>query len=165
MDKNTTIGLVLIVGVLVLFSVLNKPSKEEIEAAKRRRDSIEMVKYQMQQEAQKQEQETSENIEPTLSEQETEASKIDELKNLYGDFHLAATGEEELITLENNLMRVKLSTKGGKIYSVELKNYKRHDSTALFQAFKFLHFIFSTFHVYLKGIPPTSILNFTIFST
>ncbi len=132
MDKNTTIGLVLIVGVLVLFSVLNKPSKEEIEAAKRRRDSIEMVKYQMQQEAQKQEQETSENIEPTLSEQETEASKIDELKNLYGDFHLAATGEEELITLENNLMRVKLSTKGGKIYSVELKNYKRHDSTALF---------------------------------
>ena len=43
MDKKSIIGIVLIFVILVVFSYINKPSKEEIEAAKQRRDSIEQV--------------------------------------------------------------------------------------------------------------------------
>ncbi|HPR31937.1 MAG TPA: YidC/Oxa1 family insertase periplasmic-domain containing protein, partial [Prolixibacteraceae bacterium] len=134
MDRNTTIGLVLIFGVLILFSYLNKPSKEKIEAAKRYKDSIELVNRQAQAEMEEQQRQAAlleERIDSS-SMRDREAEADQERKNLYGDFYVAAKGEEQFITLENNLMRVVLSTKGGKVYSVELKNYKRHDSTALF---------------------------------
>ncbi|MCF8363653.1 MAG: membrane protein insertase YidC [Prolixibacteraceae bacterium] len=133
MDRNTTIGLVLIFAVLIGFSYLNRPSQEEIEAAKQRRDSIEHVQQQLEQELAKQEErkeEQQQNVEKTLTEQD--AKNVDEdMKTLYGDFSVSAQGEEEYITLENNLLRVQVSTKGGRVYSVELKNYRRHDSTDL----------------------------------
>ena len=46
MDKKSIIGIVLIFVILVVFSYLNQPSKEEIEAAKIRRDSIAQVEQQ-----------------------------------------------------------------------------------------------------------------------
>jgi YidC/Oxa1 family membrane protein insertase len=131
MDKNTTIGLVLIFAVLVIFSQINKPSQKEIEAAKHRRDSIEMVRQQAQQEieAQQAAQLTTANLAGSLTDS-TQANN--ELRNIYGDFSVSATGNEEFITLENNLMKLTVSTKGGRVYSVELKNYKRYDKSNLF---------------------------------
>lgn len=133
MDKNTTIGLVLIFLVMIGFSYLNKPSQEEIEAAKRKRDSIEIVQRQLEQELREQEEQANLETE-TITDTESEADSLaadSELFNLYGDFSVAAKGEEEFVTLENNLLRLVVSTKGGRVYSVELKNYKRHDSTKL----------------------------------
>jgi YidC/Oxa1 family membrane protein insertase len=43
MDKKSIIGIVLIFAILVVFSIINQPSKEEIEIAKHRRDSIAQV--------------------------------------------------------------------------------------------------------------------------
>ncbi len=43
MDKNSIIGIILIFIVLVVFSVINQPSKEQIEAMKHRQDSIQQV--------------------------------------------------------------------------------------------------------------------------
>ena len=132
MDRNTTIGLVLIFGILVLFSYLNKPSQEQVEAAKRKKDSIALVQEQMAREIQVQEQilqDGAQNIETPVVDEEVVS---EELKNLYGDFSNAARGEEKLIVLENNLLRLTVSTKGGGIHSVELKNYKRFDSTNLY---------------------------------
>ncbi|NLB25453.1 MAG: hypothetical protein GX820_02040 [Bacteroidales bacterium] len=43
MDKNSVIGIFLIFGVLVLFTIINRPSEEEILEAKRKRDSIALV--------------------------------------------------------------------------------------------------------------------------
>lgn len=132
MNKNTTIGMVLIFAVLVLFSYLNKPSQDEIEQQKHRRDSIALVEQQMAHEAELQQQAAATNN--TDSEAaviaKTEAVN-NEMKNLYGDFSVAATGTEEYYVLENNLLRITISNKGGNIHSVELKNYKRYDSTAL----------------------------------
>ena len=131
MDKNTTIGLVLIFAVLVLFSYINKPSKEEIKAAERKRDSIEMVQKQAAAEKELIKKTQFESIENQTAIVDSQKYAAD-LKNLYGDFNISASGTEEFIVLENNLMRLTLSTKGGRVYSVELKNYKRHDSTDLF---------------------------------
>lgn len=131
MDRNTTIGMVLIFAVLVLFSYLNKPSKEEVERAKQKRDSIALVEQQMAREAELMQETETNAFAATETEMDT-VELANEMKNLYGDFYQAATGEEKFYVLENNLLRLTISNKGGRVYSVELKNYKRHDSTALF---------------------------------
>ncbi|MFP4061049.1 MAG: membrane protein insertase YidC, partial [Bacteroidales bacterium] len=41
------------------------------------------------------------------------------------------TGDTQFITLENELLVMKVSTRGGSPYSVELKNYKTHDEKPL----------------------------------
>jgi hypothetical protein len=46
MDKNTIIGLVLIFAIFIGFSILNQPSKEEIERRQRIQDSIAQVNRQ-----------------------------------------------------------------------------------------------------------------------
>lgn len=51
--------------------------------------------------------------------------------NQYGAFATAATGENEFITLENNKIELKISTKGGRVYSARLKDYKTYDSLPL----------------------------------
>jgi YidC/Oxa1 family membrane protein insertase len=43
MDRNSILGIVLIFAILVVFSLINQPSKEDIEAARLRRDSIALV--------------------------------------------------------------------------------------------------------------------------
>lgn len=45
----------------------------------------------------------------------------------FGVFSARATGEEEYYTIENDLVVMKVSARGGKPYSVLLKNYNTHD--------------------------------------
>ncbi|WP_159517205.1 membrane protein insertase YidC [Sunxiuqinia indica] len=135
MDRNTVIGIVLIFTILIGFSYLNKPSEEEIAAAKRRQDSIAQVEAMRAQEAEAQTENAkvqqsslpaSENGEATDS-----TAVAQNVKDQFGAFAEAAIGNEEFITLENNLMKIQISTKGGKIYSVELKDYQTYDSLPL----------------------------------
>ncbi len=51
--------------------------------------------------------------------------------NQYGVFAGAAEGENGFITLENNKIELKISLKGGRIYSARLKNYKTFDGQPL----------------------------------
>lgn len=131
MDKKSIIGIGLIFAILVIFSLINQPSKEEIEATKRKRDSIAQVEAQVILQQQKlQDQQTAEqaeiNSDSTLKGKVLQ-DKIDEL----GVFGAAAVGEETFYTLENNLIKITFSNKGGRIYSVELKDYQTHDSLPL----------------------------------
>jgi YidC/Oxa1 family membrane protein insertase len=50
---------------------------------------------------------------------------------LKSPFGAASVGSEKLITIENQELLVKLNTKGGKVASVELKNYKTFDKKPL----------------------------------
>lgn len=135
MDKNTITGLVLIFLILVTFSYLNKPSQHEIELAQRKQDSIERVQTENARQAEI----SAKEVQEKLAEQAANlasgsadsAGAENELKNMYGVFYEAVKGTERFITLENNLMKVRVSTKGGKIYSVELKNYKRYNGEPL----------------------------------
>ncbi len=43
MDRNTVIGLLLIVAILIGYSVWSRPSKQELERMQRQRDSIALV--------------------------------------------------------------------------------------------------------------------------
>jgi len=49
----------------------------------------------------------------------------------FGVFSDAATGDKDLITLENNKVELKISLKGGKVYSARLKDYRTYDSLPL----------------------------------
>jgi YidC/Oxa1 family membrane protein insertase len=50
----------------------------------------------------------------------------------YGVFDKAATGENDFITLENNVVELKIARKGGRVYSARLKDYRTYDSLPLF---------------------------------
>jgi YidC/Oxa1 family membrane protein insertase len=120
MDKNTVIGFILIILVLVGFFFLNRPSQEQIEAQKRYQDSIANLKQSQ----------TDEQQAATIQQQLIEDKKAgsDSLKQenitaKFGDFAEAVNGTEEFITLENDLMSLKLTNKGGRIYSAQLKKF------------------------------------------
>jgi YidC/Oxa1 family membrane protein insertase len=49
----------------------------------------------------------------------------------YGAFAGAASGENDFITLENNKVELKISLKGGRVYSARLKDYRTYDSLPL----------------------------------
>jgi YidC/Oxa1 family membrane protein insertase len=51
--------------------------------------------------------------------------------NQYGVFAQTATGDNEFITLENNKVELKISLKGGRVYSARLKEYRTYDSLPL----------------------------------
>ena len=132
MDKNSIIGIVLIFLVLVVFSVVNQPSKEQIEQARLRQDSIQQVEaerarqIQLEQQQQQQMAVTDPVQDSLLSE-----SRKKQLESQLGVFSAAAEGEETFSTIENNLVKITLTNKGGRIYSVELKDYKTHDGQPL----------------------------------
>jgi len=49
----------------------------------------------------------------------------------YGSFSKSAVGENDFITLENDKLELKISLKGGRVYSARLKDYRTHDSLPL----------------------------------
>ncbi|MEN8224046.1 MAG: membrane protein insertase YidC, partial [Bacteroidota bacterium] len=59
------------------------------------------------------------------------SSQYQMLNEKYGAFGHSGEGTEEFITVENDLMKLLFSSKGGRIYSVELKEYKTYDSLPL----------------------------------
>jgi YidC/Oxa1 family membrane protein insertase len=117
MDRNTIIGFLLVLGIIIGFSYLNRPSKEEVETAKRRSDSLALVRAEQEQMLR-----AAEEIAKQKMAERDSLAIIDQKLRL-GSFAEASLGERTFITLENNLMKINVSTLGGNIYSVELKNY------------------------------------------
>ncbi len=135
MNRDNIIGLILIFVILIGFSIWNAPSEEEKEQMRRAQDSIRALREAEQElirEKQALEKETTNEEELVLDDQEVPDSvKTALLKDRLGLFAGAATGEDQIITIENDLMIIKVSRKGGHPYSVELKNYKTWDQQPL----------------------------------
>jgi YidC/Oxa1 family membrane protein insertase len=51
--------------------------------------------------------------------------------NQYGAFAQSAIGNNDFITLENNKIELKISLKGGRVYSARMKDYRTYDSLPL----------------------------------
>ncbi|MFP4448313.1 MAG: membrane protein insertase YidC [Bacteroidales bacterium] len=136
MDRNSVIGLILIALIVIIYGIVNKPSQEEIEQAKRRRDSLQRAQQEQVDTTEEETDEepgakTSEREEPEIDTELEDSSKNKELQDQYGPFAVSAEGEEEFIILENDKMKLKLFTKGGRPYSVELKNHKTYTKEPL----------------------------------
>lgn len=108
MDKNTLVGFALIGAVIVGFGIYNRPNQEERARAQHYQDSIQQV-IQKQEEIKK----AQEGIaEKTIQIDSTSA------------FFQATQGEEQFLTLENDLLKLVFSNKGGRICKATLKDYK-----------------------------------------
>lgn len=126
MDKNTIIGFVLIGIVLFGFSWLNRPTPEQIEVQRRYQDSIAQIEHAKQAAIEKQ------KADPMASFNNLPDSvKEARLADSFGSFAKAMTGTEEFITLENEKVAVKLSTKGGRVISATLKEYDNYKGEPL----------------------------------
>lgn len=114
MDKNTITGLVLIAVLLVGFSFLSRPSQEQLEAQQHYYDSIAQVQQR----------------EADLK-AKAEAALVNEKQVVEVDstalFHDARKGTNSLITIQNNLAKITVNTKGGRIASATLKEYMAQD--------------------------------------
>ncbi len=132
MDKKSIIGIVLIFAILVVFTLINQPSEEEVEAAKHKRDSIAQVEAEKAIAEQQQAAEIQ-AYDESISQGDS-AATADNLQNKmdeFGAFGASAVGSEEYYSIENNLMKVTFSNKGGKISSVLLKDYKTFNGDSL----------------------------------
>ena len=126
MDKNTWIGFALIAAIVVGFSFLNRPSKEELAERQRVQDSIAIA-----QAAELEAKQISEQLTQQLqAEQNASTATAEELAQqvaaVYGPFAPAAQGQDGLITLENSKIKIGIDRRGGRIAKAELKEYKAY---------------------------------------
>jgi len=130
MDKNSIIGIVLIGVILIGYSIFTKPAREAQMEAIRRNDSIAKVERQRQLE-QQENRAFQEQTVPALNEESREQGDIAEQQRNYGVFVSGLTGEDKFITMENELIKLSFSTRGGRPYSATLKEYTTYDSRPL----------------------------------
>lgn len=124
MDKNTILGFVLIAAIIIGFSQLTKKSDKEIAAEKRYSDSIALVQQNNVEPAGK----TANGAIAKDSVAVNDSTRKATISDTYGDFSASAQGTEKFYTLENELIKITLSNKGGRVYSVQLKKYYKRDS-------------------------------------
>ena len=115
MNKDTIIGFVLIALVLIGFSWWNRPSAEQIEAAKKQ-DSIANV---MKEKAQQQD-----SIQQAAAKNDTVAQA-----DTTALFYAAQQGNSQLITLKNSKLELTPDTKGGTLKKAVIRNFKSIDGT------------------------------------
>lgn len=119
MDKNTLIGFGLIGAVLVGFSILSRPNQEEIAQMKRYQDSIAVVQQEAAKKAEMQAK-LSATSEPSIQAADTSAL-----------FYNSMQGKESFTTIENAVVKLTFSNKGGRIYSATLKDYNGQNKEPL----------------------------------
>jgi len=118
MDRNTQLGLLLIFGLFVLWQVVTSPSQEELIKQQQMEDSIMLARK------------TKEAIREKIVIQKTEFQKdsaeiLVDRENKFGGFSNAAAGKASDFVLENDLLKVTFSTKGGTIKEVLIKNHHK----------------------------------------
>ncbi len=129
-DFNSLIGFVLLGGLMLVYMYINQPTAEELE--KQRTEQI-------QDSIQKTEQLTTKDIvkpETGITTiKPTDSIALVNAKSQLGDFAYSATlpsaNSNETI-IENDLLKIKISNKGGQITEVQLKKFKTYNQKPLY---------------------------------
>ena len=107
------------------------PSEEELAKRQFVADSIAQVQNQRILEMEMMAKAAEEEEKAEVLEKESvviESPEYSDLQSKYDKFANAAAGEEQNFIIENDLLKLELSNKGGYIKTVELKDYKTYDS-------------------------------------
>ncbi|MDR2083427.1 MAG: membrane protein insertase YidC [Bacteroidales bacterium] len=135
MSKNNIIGLIVIFVLIALYSWWNyKPlTEEEKFAQEQRRDSI--MKAQLRADSIRIFQEIQEEIIKSSNDHLPANVTVEEknaiLNDKFGVFASFVTGKEEFYTIETDKLKLIFSNLGGKLYSVQLKEFQTYDSLPL----------------------------------
>lgn len=119
LDRNSIIGFVLIGILLVVFSIYNSPSEEEITARKRKADSIEQIKK-------------NEELAALKADSVTIESLTENSIHIAGPDSITNQQPEKWYTLENEKLRVRISNRGAAVSDVMLKDYLTWDKKPLY---------------------------------
>ncbi len=130
MDKNSILGLSIIGLIIIAYSIYTQPSAEEVSALKFKKDSIALVEARANAALALSQQPSTTSFDSTTVVSDSVKSLLEEEK--YGVFSHASQGTEQFITLENNKIKVVISSKGGRIKNVQLKDYKTWDGKPLY---------------------------------
>ncbi|HEU0136559.1 MAG TPA: membrane protein insertase YidC, partial [Flavobacterium sp.] len=119
LDLNTIIGFVLIFAIFIWIMYQNQPSEAEVAAEKAKKEQVEKAKT------------------PNVAESKpavvtdtvaADSLQLSELKSTLGDFAYSATlpsAKQSETTLENKLVKLTISNKGGYITEATLKGFER----------------------------------------
>ena len=117
MDRNTLTGLVLIGLLLTVFTIINKPSEEEIK-----KQEAEIAKAKENAQVKKQE---NESALINSSSSTGNIPEVDTLQNIPAQQNVVL---DSVFTRETDQFRIDFSTKGGQISAMFLNKYKSYDS-------------------------------------
>jgi len=123
MDRNSVIGLLLIGLIMVVFTFINKPDEKVLE--KERQEKLKQAAAAKSPEKKKQ---------AVKFPVDTSAAFISDsannviLSQKFGEFANAAQGTDRVFTIENDLIKATIRSKGGFVEQVILKNYKTSES-------------------------------------
>lgn len=137
MDKNTIIGFVIIIGIVVGFSVLMKPSQEEIEREKRYQDSIQSIqtKQVVEDITNADSDDKSETFDTSDFFDANNAQTVTDSTSVVSDTLVSKVSKEavnQIVSLENEKVKINISTKGGQMVSAQLKDYTTYQGDSLF---------------------------------
>lgn len=117
MNKNTVIALILVAVIMLGFSWYNNEQYEEARKEQLRRDSIALAN-------------APKTVEKIV-EKEVVLDTVDVRSVQRMPLYESLKGEEMFYTLENQLMKLTFSNKGGRIAAVQLKDYKKYNGDPL----------------------------------
>lgn len=119
MDRNSFIGILLIGLIVILFSLYNQPDKKNTESNNPVTNTVNEKKLTSKiDELSSSIQENKEEITPDTNTNQLTVNESPFLQN---------TNEEKFITIENELIKLTFSNKGGRIYRSELKGFKTYN--------------------------------------
>ncbi|MCK0145032.1 membrane protein insertase YidC [Arenibacter sp. F26102] len=124
LDINTIIGFVLIFGILIFMFWQNQPTPEELEEQKAKQEQVEAAEMQKANEAKQ------EVTQPkTIDVQDSTA--VASYKSAIGAFGYTAPTEGTTV-LENDVVYLEISNKGGQIVEARMKGYVTYDSVPVY---------------------------------
>lgn len=139
MERNQIIGFILIFATLLGWSILNKPSDIELARAKRVRDSIALTKQVV---------DTFTAASPAVNPTLTTTVDSNVIQN-------------QVVTLENEFLKLELDSKGAKIVSAILKKHIRSDKKKDGENIELLSNKANRFDVLLSSVPGGNTGNLT----
>ncbi len=139
MNKDTILGFFFIFLILVGYSWYVAPSEQEIAQQQKElasQDSLREIQKEQSRiaETDRKMMKAADDVEQqnTIAEPVTDDTSLNKMQiQKFGSYAAVSKGEEKEYTIENNKIKLRISTKGGNITYAELKDYHTYDSLPL----------------------------------
>lgn len=123
-DINSIIGFLLIFGILIFWFYQNQPTPEELEAQKAEQQKTETPAAEIQSST-----EGPAKLPQTIDMRDS--TSLESYKKTLGDFAFTEVREGTTV-LENDLLYLEISNKGGQVTEARLKNFVTYDSVPVY---------------------------------